>query len=104
MIIILSSIHRRLDHPAPGGDDHRLYGEVVEYLRSFPDLPTRHRRLREPLGIVPVIAIGGEVRSKVALARLGEVQRAVLAAGVGWPNLAVWSVDSRGHTKPVPIP
>jgi hypothetical protein len=51
-------------------------------------------RLREPLDIVPVIAIGGEVRSKIALTRLAEVQRALLANQVGWPNLEIWQVDA----------
>jgi hypothetical protein len=51
--------------------------------------------LREPLDIIPVVAIGGEVRSKVALGRLATVQRTLMAAQVGWPNLEVWIVDPK---------
>jgi hypothetical protein len=50
------------------------------------------RGLKDPIEIVPVVAIGGAM-SPNALLRLRQVQRALLDAGVGWPSLEVWKVE-----------
>jgi hypothetical protein len=75
----------------------RMLGQRVR-LGLSPDFGVK---LREPLEIVPVVVIGGQVRSQVALARLAEVQRELIKAGVGWRNLAVCGVDGVGRLTPI---
>jgi hypothetical protein len=43
-----------------------------------------------PLRLVPVVGIGGDVRSKVALSRLRTVQETLINAGVGHKDLEIW--------------
>jgi hypothetical protein len=49
------------------------------------------RPLGAPLEIVPVIAIGGDVRP-AATERLSAVQSALAREGCAWPNLEIWRV------------
>jgi hypothetical protein len=52
-----------------------------------------NRRLKYPLEIVPVVAIGGPPKSPEAIPRLKAVQQALLDAKVGYPSLKVWQVE-----------
>lgn len=52
-----------------------------------------NRRLKYPLEIVPVVAIGGPPKSPEALPRIKTVQKALLDAKVGYPTLEVWQVE-----------
>lgn len=52
------------------------------------------RRLRIPLEVVPIVAIGGQP-SDEALSRMQQVQAALRSAGVGRSDLEIWSVEER---------
>jgi len=58
-----------------------------------------NRRLKYPLEIVPVVAIGGSPKSREALPRLKAVQNALLKAKVGYPTLEVWQVEDSVKRK-----
>ena len=52
-----------------------------------------NRRLKYPLEIVPVVAIGGLPKSPEAIPRAKAVQQALLDAKVGYSSLEIWRVE-----------
>jgi hypothetical protein len=70
------------------------------HLGLSPDL---HGALQDPVEIVPVVVVGGTVRSKLALGRLAEVQRTLRFARVGWPTIERWDVDEQGRLDAVAV-
>lgn len=60
------------------------------------------RPLRQPLEVVPVVAIGGlHDPSKEALKRMWQVQHALLHAGCGSVALEVWRVEETVSRRPL---
>ena len=64
-----------------------LHQRISLGLTQDPD-----RRLRFPIDIVPVVAIGGRPTAQ-AIERMWTVNSSLAEAGVGWSSLEVWTVE-----------